>query len=138
MPARGLATDVEPVRVAVEMGGIVVYPRDGAADLIGKHHHAAADVLHPGEVGHDIMRSCGEERLGWSSEILRTAATPGAAMDEDEDRCHGASGAVDVKLLDLGRSVGDALGLPDPTARKFAVVDAALDQLLAVRRIGGL
>src|SRR6266436_2698231 len=134
MPARGLATDVEPVRVAVEMGGIVVYPRDGAADLIGEHHQAAADILHPGEVGHDIMRSCGEEHLGRSREILRTAAAPSAAMNEDKDRCHGASGAVDVKLLDLGRSVGDALGLADAKARQFAFADSALDQLLAVRR----
>src|ERR1700730_13394910 len=132
MPARGLATDVEPVRVAVETGGMIVSPRDGAADLIGEHHQAAADILHPGEVGHDIMRSCGRGTSRPEPRNPSLAAAPSAAMNEDKDRCHGASGAVDVKPLDLGRSVGDALGLADPKAREFAVVDAALDQLLAV------
>src|ERR1700719_2562038 len=138
MAARGLATDIELVRVAAEMRGIVVYPSDRAADLIGKHHEAAADILHPGEVRHDIMRAGGEEHLGGSGEILRAAAAPGAAMDEDENRCRGASGAVNVEPLDVGRSVSDALGLADAKARQFAVTDAPLDQLLAVRRIGGL
>ena len=59
-------------------------------------------------------------------------------MDEDKDRCRGARAAVDVEPLNLGRSVGGALGLADMPARDSAVGDAALDQLLAVRRIGGL
>ena len=95
--ARGsveLATDVKSVWVGVEMRGIVVYPGDRAADLIGKHHEAAADILHPGEVGHDIMRTGGEEHLGWSSEILRAAAAPAATVDKHEDRCRGAFGAA--------------------------------------------
>src|SRR5207249_4532847 len=49
-----------------------------------------------------------------------------------------ASGAVDVEPLDLGRPVSGALGLADMPAHQFAVADAAPDQLLAVRRIGGL
>ncbi len=95
------------------MRGILVYPSDGAADLIGRHPEAAADILHPGEVGHEIMRTGDEEHLGRGREIPRAAAAPGAAMDEDEDRCRGASGAVNVEPLDLGRSVSDALGLAD-------------------------
>ena len=47
IPARGLATDIELVRVGAEMRRIVVDPGDGAADLIGEHHKAAADILHP-------------------------------------------------------------------------------------------
>src|SRR6267142_1128150 len=65
-------------------------------------------------------------------------APPGAAMDEDEDGSGFAIGAVDVEPFDLGRSVGGALGLADAAARQLAVADAALDQLLAVGRIGGL
>src|SRR6266567_3418324 len=84
------------------------------------------------------MRAGGEEHLGRSGEILRAATAPGAAMDEEEDRCHCASRAVNVKPLDFGRSVSDALGLADAEARQFAFADSALDQLLAVRRIGGL
>jgi len=57
-------------------------------------------------------------------------------MDEDEDRRRGAGAAVDVEPLDLGRTIGEALGLADAPA--YAVADAALDQLLAVWRIGSL
>ena len=80
----------------------------------------------------------GEEHLGRTREILRTPAAPGATMDEDENRCRGACGAVDVEPLDLDRSVSDALGLADTPAHRFAVADPALDQLLAVRRVGRL
>src|SRR6266850_726434 len=65
-------------------------------------------------------------------------APPGSAVDEDEDWCGLATAAVDVEPLDLGRSIGGALGLADMPARQFAVADAALDQLLAVGRISGL
>src|ERR1700736_3601359 len=65
-------------------------------------------------------------------------AAPSAALDEDKDGCGFATGAVDAEPFDLGRSVGSALGLPDAPARQFAVADAAADQLLAVRRKGGL
>ena len=65
-------------------------------------------------------------------------AAPGAAVDEDEDGCGVASGAIDIEPLDLGRSVSDALGLANVSSRQFAVADAALDQLVTVRRIGGL
>ena len=87
MPARGLPTDVESVRVAAETGSILVYPGDGTANLIGENHQAAADILHPSEVGHDIMHPSGEEYFGRTCEILRTPAAPGAAMNKDEDRC---------------------------------------------------
>src|SRR5580704_10736365 len=107
------------------MRGILVYLSDGAADLIGKHHEAAVHILHPGEVGHDIMRTGGEEHLGRGREILRTAAAPSAAaMDEDKDRRCVAFGAVNVEPLNLGLSVSDALGLADAKARQFAVADA--------------
>ena len=59
------------------------YPGDGATDLIGEHHEAAADVLHTGEVRHDIMRAGGEEHLGRGRELLRlrAAAAPGAPVE---------------------------------------------------------
>ena len=86
------------------------------------------------------MRAGGEEHLGWGRELLRlrAAAAPGAPVDKDEDRRRVAFGAVNVKPLDLGRSVSDALGLADAKARQFAVSDAPLDQLLAVCCIGSL
>ena len=83
-------------------------PSDGAADLVGENHQVAADILYPGDVGNDIMPPGGEEHLGWSGEILRSPAAPGAAMDKDEDRRQFASDAVYVQSLDLGRAIGDA------------------------------
>src|SRR5205814_8233763 len=60
------------------------------------------------------------------------------AMDEEEDRRQFASGAVYVQTLDLGRAIGNTLGLADTMARQFAVADSAFNQLLTVRGIGGL
>jgi len=113
MSARRLAREIEPVGVASETGGIPVNPGDSAVDLIREHRQAAADILHPGEVGHDIMRPGGEEHLGRYREIHRAAAAPGATMDEDEDRGRGASGAINIEPLDVGWSVSDALGFAD-------------------------
>ena len=45
--------------------------------------------------------------------ILRAAAAPGATVDENEGRCRVALSAVNVNLLDFGRSIGEALGLAD-------------------------
>src|SRR5438094_1510074 len=125
-----MAAKVEAVGVPAKSADILIGPGDGAADLVGQHQQAPAGILHPGKVGHDIMRSGSEEHLGRTGEILRASAPPGAAMDEDEDWCGVASGAVDVEPFDLGRSVGDPLGLPGAPARQLAVADAALDQLL--------
>src|SRR5260370_41825199 len=125
---------MELYRVDAEAGYSLVDPGDGAADLVGQHHQAAADILHQSEVGNDIMRAGGEEHLGRPREILRMPAAPGAAMDEDKDGCGFATAAVDVEPLDLGRSVGDALGLAEAPARQFAVANTTLDQLLAVGR----
>src|SRR5436305_3772393 len=84
------------------------------------------------------MRAGSDKRLNRVREILRAAAAPGTTVDKDEDRCRIASGAVNVDPLDLSRSIREALGLADAVSRQFAVPDRALDQLLAVRRIGGL
>jgi hypothetical protein len=59
-------------------------------------------------------------------------------MDEDEDRRQFASGAVYVQLLDLGRAIWYALGLADPSSCQLAVAVSAVDQLLTIRRVGGL
>src|SRR5258705_11901068 len=50
---------------------------------------------------------------------VRAAAAPGAPVDKDEDRCRVASSAVNV--VDLGRSICEALGLADAKPRQFAV-----------------
>jgi hypothetical protein len=133
-----LAAEVEAVRIAAKTRNVLPDPGDGAADLIGEHHQIAADVLHPGEVGDDIMRPGGEEHLGRPGKILRAAAAPGAAMDKDKDRRCGPRAAVDVESLDLGPTIGDALGLAQAAPRHCALADAARDQLLAVGRISGL
>ena len=136
--ARGLATDIEPARVTAKLCGVRVHPTDRATNLIGEHDQPAADILHPGEVGNDVMRARDEEHLRRCGKILRAAAAPGAAVDEDEDRRFAASATIDVEPFDLGRSVRDAFGFADAAARPLAVAVAAPYQLLAVRRIGSL
>src|SRR6516162_3836707 len=96
MAARGLVPDIEPVRVAAKPGDILVDPGDRAAHLIGEQHQIAADVLYPGEIGHHVMRPGAEEHLGRYREILRAAAAPCAAMDEDKDRRRYTPPAVDA------------------------------------------
>jgi hypothetical protein len=84
------------------------------------------------------MRTGSEEHFSRARELLRTAAAPGATVDENEGRRGLALSAVNIEPLDLGRSIREALGLADAKARQFAVADAALDQLLAVWCIGSL
>src|SRR6202035_475854 len=127
MPAGGLTSNIHSVPVNTEMPGILVYPGDGATHLIGTHHKPPADILHPGEVRHDIMRTGSEEHFGRARELLRAAAAPGATVDENEDRRGLALSAVNIEPLDLGRSIREALGLADTQARQFAISDAAPD-----------
>ena len=51
LPGRAGARGVDLVQVNAEMRGTVVYPGEGATDLIGKHHEAAAEILHQAKSG---------------------------------------------------------------------------------------
>src|SRR5215472_10526105 len=84
------------------------------------------------------MGSGSKKHLGRRREILGAPAAPCAAMDEDKDHGRGLPAAVDVEPLDLGRTVGDALGVTDAPARHRTFVDSTLDQLCAIGRVGGL
>jgi hypothetical protein len=92
----GLASDIEPIGVAVETSGIPVHPSDGAADLVGENHQVAADILYAGEVGNDIMRPGGEEHFGRSCKFLRAPAAP---QPRRELNCRRLIGVVIVPWL---------------------------------------
>src|SRR6266508_3517567 len=91
MGARGVARDVDAVRIAAEAVGVALHPRDGVAYLRGHRHEAAADVLDRGEVRHDEMRAGPHEQLGRECVVSGEAGPPRAPVDEYVDR-RGARG----------------------------------------------
>src|SRR5205085_4092829 len=90
---------------------------------------AAADILHPGEIGGDVMRAGANEHFGRGVVIRRLAASPGAAMNKHEYRRPLARGSEDVELLDLGEAVGYAPRLAEAGAGAGAVARPALPEL---------
>src|SRR5271170_7448108 len=128
---------MEPARVAAEAPSVAIDPGDRSTRLIGERHQIAGCILHPAEIGRHVTRAGGAEHLSRRRTILGATAAPRAAVDEDEDRAAIASGTVDVELFDLGRPISNALGRPNPGARRRAVAGPAPDQLLTIRRIGG-
>src|SRR5205085_2931627 len=90
---------------------------------------AAADILHPGEIGGDVMRAGANEHFGRGVVVRRLAAGPGAAMNKHEYRRPLARGSEDVELLDLGRAVGYARRLAEAAAGARAVARPALSDL---------
>jgi hypothetical protein len=84
-----------------------------------------------GEFRHIAPRRQGTSRLDWRNPS--SARWPAAGRPAQF-----ASAAVYVRSLDLGRAIGDALGLADAMSCQFALAHSAFDQLLTVRRIHGL
>src|SRR5262249_21307644 len=106
--------------------------------LVDQGKRAAAGLVDIDEVEDDVMGAGLHERLGQECVVRRLVGAPGAAVDEDVDRRVRLSGAVDVELLDLGRSVGNAGGSADRGARALAVGNPALGDLVAVGRVDDL
>src|SRR5438552_813713 len=120
---------MDPVGVATEALGVFVDPGDGAADLVGHREQAAAEILHPGKIGGDVMRPSPHEHFGRGVVVRRFAAGPGAAMNKHEYRRPLARGSEDVEPLDLGGAVGDARRLAEAAAGARAVARPALPDL---------
>src|SRR5204863_216276 len=103
-----MAADIDPLAVAAKACGIFVDPGDRAANLLGHREKAAAGILHPDKIRHDVMRAGAGEHLGRRGIGLGRPRPPGAAMDKDKDRRAAAIGipigAEEVELLDLGAS----------------------------------
>src|SRR5438067_3549345 len=129
MRTGGLAADMDLIAVAAKTRGIVVDPGDRAADLFSHRKQAAADILHPGKIGNDIMRPGAHEHLGRGVVVRRLAASPGAAMNEYKHRRPLARGAEDVEPLNLCGAVRDARRLAEAGAGPRAVAGPALPGL---------
>src|SRR5579883_2188683 len=98
-PARGLAAEINPARVAAEFGDMAIDPGDRAPHLVGEHDQAAAGLLHRAEIGDHVMGAGGEKHLGRSDVFGGGARPPGTAMNKDEHRPPLAPGTVDVELF---------------------------------------
>src|SRR5262249_26919454 len=126
----GVPADVEPVGVAAIARRVLVGPGDAASDLVSHHPEVAARRLDGDEIERDVDRAGADEQLRRVAKILRLAPEPGAAVDEHEDRRFRPPGAVDVELLDLGRTVGNAHRRAEPGARQLAVRRPSLSALV--------
>src|SRR5215813_4605024 len=91
-------------------GGIFVDPCDCATNLIGHRHEVAVSLFNRYEVNRDEDRAGCDEHLGRIGGVLRRPAAPRATVNEDLDRRIAACSLVYVDLLDLRRTIGDALG----------------------------
>src|SRR5256885_193256 len=120
-----MAADIDPLAVAAKACGIFVDPGDRAANLLGHREKAAAGILYPDKIRHDVMRAGAGEHLGRRGIGLGRPRPPGAAMDKDKDRRAAAIGipigAEEVELLDLGRAVRQSQRRPDALAGAFSV-----------------
>src|SRR5207244_13113944 len=69
--------------------------------------------IHIVELDRDEMGAGLDERLGQIGTLRRAAVEPAAAVQKDQHRRVRAPGLVDVNLLDLGRPIGNAVGLAE-------------------------
>src|SRR5215813_3654122 len=123
MGAGGVTGEVETVWIAVKPGGIFVDPCDGATHLIGHRHEVPVGLFNRYEIDRDKDRAGLHKHFGRIGGVLGRAAAPCAAVDKDLDRCIAARSLVDVELLDLRRTIGNALRLkasPDRFAPQHA------------------
>src|SRR5262245_29816407 len=121
--------DIEAVGIPPEALGVAIHPRHDAAHLLGDRHETATDILDPGEVWHDAMRSGIHEQLGREGIVLGEACAPRAPMEEDSDWRVGALGRVDVEPLNGGRPISIALWRTQACAHLLAVGSVALGEL---------
>src|SRR5215813_8571920 len=111
MGSGGVAREVEMVWIAAHPSGISIDPCDGATHLIGQRHEISVGLFNRYEIDRDKDRAGRHEHFGRIGGVLRGAAAPRAAVDKDLDRCIAACSLVDVDMLDLRRTIGDALRL---------------------------
>ena len=110
MSAGRVASDIDALRIAADARGILVDPGNGAADLLHHRHQVAASVLHLHEIEHDKIRAGVHEHFRGKGEFLGLTVAPRAAVDVDIDRRVCTVGPINVELLVLGWTIGDALG----------------------------
>src|SRR5262245_8498699 len=129
MPAGGMSTDVEPVRIATKTRGVLVNPGNAAANLIGHHLQIAARRLDCNEVEHHEMCTGIDEHFCRIGVVLGFADQPCTTMDEHEYWRIRPRRAMDVELLGLGRPIRFAPWCSNPRARQLAVARQSTDDL---------
>src|SRR5580693_554969 len=131
-----MPAEVNSARIATEARRAAIDPGDRAAHLVGNREQAAAHILHPGKIRHDIVRAGAGEHFRRRGIGPGRPGTPCAAMDEDDYRGRRRSlGPKNVELLDLARPVGAAERRADAGAGALALAHPAVPQLLDVRLV---
>ena len=80
MGAGRVTREVEAVRIATELRGILIDPCHGATDLVGHRHEIPIRVVHRHEIDRDEVRSGGDEHFGRIGGIFGRSATPRATV----------------------------------------------------------
>src|SRR5207237_9330019 len=86
MRARGAPTDVQPVRVGTERGGIIVSPGNRSSHLRGHDAQIAIRLFDPDVIDDDEICAGVDEHFGGIAMISRFAAEPCTAVNEQENR----------------------------------------------------
>src|SRR5262245_17829021 len=84
------------------------------------------------------MRAGAHERLGKAGIVGSPIGTPCPPVNENIDGGMRSFRPIDVELLDLGWTIGDAIGRADRRTRAFAVGDPPSGDLLAIRGVDDL
>src|SRR5262245_36889330 len=111
MGSGGVAREVETVWIAAKPSGISIDPCDGATHLIGHRHEVPVSLFNRYEINRDEDCAGHHEHFGRIGGVLGGATAPRAAVNEDLGRRFAACSLVYVELLNLRRTIGDALGL---------------------------
>ena len=109
MPAGGMTTDIESIRIAVESRGVRIGPGNCSSHLVGHNAQIAVGRADRYKIRDHEMRTGIDEHFRRKTTIRGRTAEPGAAMKVDENRRLGPLGPINVKPLKLARTVGNPL-----------------------------
>jgi hypothetical protein len=103
--------------------------------LVNNWKQIAAGINHIDEVGNDAVTASADDRLYAIGEVFCQTSSPGAAVNENQDRRARSRGTVNVELLDRGFSIRKSAGWTEPFSHSSAVCFPPLIELSEIWRI---
>jgi hypothetical protein len=107
--------------VAAELPGIPVDPGNRATQFVNDRIETVADVLHPAEIGYDVVDAGVDEQLCRECVAFGRPLLPGPAVDEDMNRGVRCIRPIQVERLDVSRSIGEFPRLAQMLTNQVAV-----------------